>query len=268
MHEANTHWAGQSSSNTIWCIIGWTRSYCFLWAWTSGHINMCLWVLLCSRQWGHLCESTASGWILDFWQPVLSHPCMLLEVFTHRRGPSERKAALRPRQLILFHTMSSHSCLFCNYVWCFWPWICSQILCRTWEVIFLPSMVIHTAILSVKKPSWIGLMLPLLIRVQKVHCNLVCIAVHASPDIHLIKRLLVILMGFYPPESVSKCWLLHVVHDNRHNVHIITVSSSFGAFFSLCLVDPWDCCSVVDALDYFVCGFNLMVFHEIMEEFI
>ena len=40
---------------------------------------------------------------------------------------------------------------------------------------------------------------------SKIHCNLVCITVHASPDIQLIVRSLVILMGFYPLESVSKC---------------------------------------------------------------
>ena len=39
---------------------------------------------------------------------------------------------------------------------------------------------------------------------SKVHCNLVFITV-ASPDIQLIVWSLVILMGFYPPESVLKC---------------------------------------------------------------
>jgi hypothetical protein len=47
------------------------------------------WVSLDSWRQGHLCESTASGDILDFWWPVLSHPWIVLDVLIHWRGPAK-----------------------------------------------------------------------------------------------------------------------------------------------------------------------------------
>ena len=99
----------------------------------SWHVRMCSCVSLGSWQWGHLCKLTASGEIFNFWQPVLSHPWMLLEVFTWQRGLSDKKAAFRPLHCSFPYSMSKETWDICYhpsdqwwgaYRWWWWVWQC------------------------------------------------------------------------------------------------------------------------------------------------
>jgi hypothetical protein len=146
IHLVKVSWAGHRLFCRIFFISGWTRSYHFLWAPTCLHFSMCSWVSSGSWHLGHLWESTASGDIFDFWHPVLSQPCILLDVLIRFKGPSDKKPDLIPFQSILSHVTSSQSYFSCRYFDVFHPvsLIGSGGECEMWllphpQIYLLPS---------------------------------------------------------------------------------------------------------------------------------
>ncbi len=162
MHHTNSCCTLQVWFHTISWDIERTSSYHLQCALPAGQRSMCSWDSSISLQHGHLWESTASGAILDFCRPVLSHLCTCFEALIRFNGPRVRYKPFIAVQLILFHTASSHPCFHWRYIQCLLPCMCQWIECWKLEVTHFPLTDKHTLELEVKNPpSWIGIISPL-----------------------------------------------------------------------------------------------------------